>query len=1691
MFRPTSQDDLAPSGQKARFTANVDAIRLSRLLADQQRAATGAEQQVLARWSSWGALPEVFDERKPDWDTERAALRELLSEEEWAAAARTTINAHYTDPAIVRQVWAAIGRLGFTDGDVLEPGSGAGTFLGLAPAGARMVGVELDPVTAAICRALYPHAEVRTESFADTRYPQGHFDAAVGNVPFADVTLHDPVHNAAGHSMHNHFIVKALNLVRPGGVVAVLTSHWTMDAQNPAARREINELADLVGALRLPTGAHRRSAGTEALTDLLILHRRAPGTTPATEAWETVTPVSIDGQMVKVNAYFAEYRPDHILGEVSIGQGMYNAQTLRVSTDLDTLEQRLQAALSEVTESGLQRGLGFAARTARQEAVRAVRVAADPALFDGSIQAQPDGTFRVVSAGELLPLQVPKSAGAELRALLVLRDQATGLLDAEAATREDTAEIGSARDALRGAYERYVARYGPLNRYTKRRTGRTDPDTGEETYARTVPTPLRMLRQDPFGPLVVALEVFDEQEQTATGASILTRRVVAPAPPVRGVDSPADAVAVSLDRHGRIDLPLIARMLGMEEGEARAALSGHVFEDPATGALVHAPDYLSGNIRTKLDQAEAAARDRPELQVNVDALREVMPEPVGVDEITARLGAVWISAEVHQRFLSEILKARDVKVENPLPGMWEVRGGRQGVLATSEWGTVRRPAPDLAQSVMEQKRIQVYDEHKDADGTVVRIFNPVETTAAQERADALQERFGEWVWEDPERARLLAAEYNRRFNSIRLRDYTDAGAYLTFPGMAASFTPRPHQRAAVARMIAEPATGLFHEVGAGKTAEMVAGAMELRRMGLVQKPMIVVPNHMLEQFAREWLQIYPRARVLAASSSDLTADKRRLFVARAAASEWDGIILTQGAFAKIRVDPDSERTYIQRQVAELKQVLDDATGEERMSVKRIQKRLLQVENKTKATIDRPRDPGITFEATGVDYLLVDEMHMYKNLATESNIRDAAIDGSDRATDLHLKLESLRARGHTRVLTGATATPIANSVTEAYVMQRYMRPDLLEHAGLGHFDAWAATFGQTVTEMEMAPTGNGTFRQKTRFARFQNVPEMLRIWSTFADVKTGEDLKLPVPLQAERDDGLRGPRTVSLQPTRELEAYLEDIGGRAERIASKAVPPEEDNMLKVSTDGRKAALDVRLVLTVPPSGPSKIDVAADTIHRIWAQHRDREYLDPATGEPSPIRGGLQLVFSDLGTPNRDRWNVYDELRQQLLDRGLPEGSVRFMHEAKTDTDKARLFAAARTGHIAVLVGSTEKMGVGTNVQARAVALHHLDCPWRPADIAQRDGRILRQGNQNPEVLITRMVTERSFDSYLWQTIERKAAFISQIMRGSLDVREMDELDTATLSAAEAKAIASGNPLLLEKSTAQNEHSRLQRLERAHSRNQSMLHHTRARARELIDTAEADIAILEDAIPRARDTTGDRFVMTVADRSYTSRTDAAEAIAYWARARSLHYLPAYTDRDLGNLGAVGGFTITARATPSLGTGHVEFALDGLPRTGFRLPREEVLAAGVGLIQRLENRASGLPAVISTLRETIENESETLEQAQQRIGQPFKHAAALTAATERLHNVETALAELAKEQEAQRQQAAPASPVTETASTVPAADGGNRNQRQPLDRQAVRDYQPSLGARPGHPTTALKTTPGPLMSSAPVVVPRGPTL
>jgi N12 class adenine-specific DNA methylase len=1519
-----------------------------------------------------------------------------------AAARRNTLNAHYTDAALVTEIWQAAQDLGFTTGSVLEPGCGSGNFIGFAPPGAHMTGIELDPITAGIAQHLYPAARIEAGSFADTRDPDNTYDLTIGNVPFAAAVLHDRRHNRQRHSLHNHFIVKSLHLTRPGGLVIVLTSRYTMDARNPAARREIASLADLVGAIRLPSGAHQRGAGTTVVTDLLILRRRDPGRVPDPTAWEQSRPTTIDNAELTINEYFLA-NPAKVLGTLAATNGAYSADDLVVRPTADTAEA-LRTSLTTITASAKSRDLTWT--PAPDQEAAADPPAAPPTHHpEGHLSALTDGTFTRVTGGTERPHSVPRTQARELRALLALRDTARTLLDTEAASPDDTTELREIRDRLNRQYDSYLQTFGPLNRYTVRRTGRTDPSTGDPVLARIQP-PQGSFRIDPLAPLVYALEEFEPAGQRAAKASIFRGRVVAPREPRLGADTPADALAICLDTCGEIRLPEIARLLGVPEPEARAQLSNLVFDDPATGTLVPAAQYLSGNVREKLHLAEKFAQAESRYQANVAELTRVIPADLGPGEIEARLGAAWIDATIVRQFLRELLDDPDLSVEHPGGQIWAVKGRTTSVLAASTWGTGRYPAPALAQSLLEQRKIEVRDQIKTPHG-YRSVVNLDATMAAQEKATELAGRFSDWAWENPARAAALAASYNDRFNNLVLRNYDNAT--LSLPGLAITFRPRPHQVAAVARMISEPAVLLAHEVGAGKTAEMIMGITELRRLSLARKPAIVVPNHMLDQFSREWLQLYPQARILIARREDLQQARRREFVARCATGTWDGIVMSRSAFERIPLSPANQRTYLERELGQIRDWIKAAKSGGGLTVKRLEATLLRAEERLRAKLDSAKDPGITFEATGIDYLCIDEAHGYKNLYTASNMPDASIDGSMRASDLDMKIDYLRRRNGCRVVTFATATPIANSVTEAYVMQRYLRPDLLEDAGITAFDSWAATFGKVVTQVELAPEGGDSFRLKSRFASFQNVPEMLKMLHVAADVKTADDLKLPVPLLVPREDGQRAPVTVTVEPSDELIDYVTELGNRAERVRNRAVGASEDNMLKISGDGRRAALDLRLV-GQPQTTPGKTTAAANRITAIWQHTRDRVYRSPG-GTPYPVPGALQLVFCDLGTPG-PHWNIYDDLRGQLVARGLPRESIRYIHEAKTDRDKAQLFAACRSGTVAVLVGSTEKMGVGTNVQDRAIALHHLDAPWRPADVAQREGRIIRQGNLNPEIQIYRYVTQRSFDGYMWQSLQRKSAFIGQVMHNRLDAREINDIGDTALSFSEVKALATGNPLLMDKAEADANLTRLQRAERAHHRTQDNLRQTIARLHRDIARLTQLAADIDTTVTRRQDTRGDRFTMPLEGNRHTKRIDAGR------------HLKNILTRQLAELdgqrtsttqpGHLAGFPLTTTAERALGSTSITMALNTVPEGTVHLDATDLRDADpAGLISRLEHRLHRLEDTKTATLDRTEHTRRELTHAEANVGQPFLQTIQLAEARERSRQIDTQLQQIAQPQ------------------------------------------------------------------------------
>jgi N12 class adenine-specific DNA methylase len=1709
--------------------ANLEALRVLRACQAQDRPATDAEQRVLARWSGWGAVPAVFDDTHSEFALAREALAALLNGDEYAAAARNTLNAHYTDPALVSAIWSALGELGFTAGRVLEPGCGSGTFIGLAPPGADTVGVELDPVTAGITGLLYPRAQVLAESFADTRAPEAAFDLVVGNVPFAKVSLNDPRHNRAGHSIHNHFIIKSLHLVAPGGLVALITSRYTLDAANPAARREIAALADLVGAIRLPSSAHQRTAGTTVVTDLLVLRRREDGFEPHGDSgWErtdlvtatalaggTATGARATGQSgarpatddtVRINAYFLAH-PQMVCGQLGIGRGMFSATELTVTAQRPAHELLTEALDRLVTHA---HAAELTHRPTAATPRRAALVGRAANLAEGHIARTDDG-FTQVEDGQLRPFPVPGTQRDELAALLGLRDSAVALLTAEAASMDDSADITDLRAQLNQRYDRYAARWGPINRFGWKRSGRVNPATGQPSMARITPGQ-GGFRGDPHSPVVYALEEFDPSTGHADKAAILTRRVVAPRAPRLGADTPADALAICLDTHGRVDLEDIARLLGTTAADARAQLGALVFDDPpsapvpAIGStadtdrgtdfdaertshiaapdeparLIPAAEYLSGNVREKLAAAVAAAAVDDRFGANVTALRPVVPADIAPEDIHVALGVPWIGQPHVQQFLRETFADPSLTAEHAHGVNWIVTGREVGVAATSTWGTPDMPAPNLAQTLLRQQPVLVHDEieHTLADGTETtrRVLNPAKTAAAQAKAEELAQRFSEWVWQDSARAEELARSYNAAFNSLVLRNYDDVE--LSLPGLAKDFTPRPHQVAAVARMIAEPAVGLWHEVGAGKTAEMAMGVMELRRLGLVSKPAIVIPNHMIEQLTREFAQLYPRARLLAISGDDLTRDKRRRFVARIATGDWDAVILTSGAFERIPMSSKAQADYLTAQQDHLRAAIarQEASGERSRSLKRMQRTLLAAEERAKARLERDYDPAVTFQATGIDYITIDEAHRYKNLHTPSNISGAAIEGSTRASDLDMKLHYLRGRRPDgRVGCFATATPIANSVTEAHVMLRYLRPDLLAAANVSDFDSWAAVFGQTVSEIELSVSGSN-FRAKQRFAKFHNLPELLRLWWVPGDVKIAEDLNLPRPELVARHDGRREPVTVLIPRSVELGEFIDELGLRAERIAAGAADRDEDNILNISREGRAAALDLRLVGRTASGGDTKLDIAAAKIAAIWREHREDRFTNP-DGTPHPTPGGLQIVFCDQGTPkpagDNEQWSAYGELKRQLVAHGVPDRQVQFVQSTRNDREKAELFQACRTGRISVLIGSTETMGVGTNVQTRAVALHHLDCPWRPADLAQRDGRILRQGCQYPEVSIYRYVTENSFDAYSWQTVARKAGFIGQVMRGRLDVREIEDLGDTTLSYSEVKALAAGNPLLLDKARADAELVRLERLERSHTASRTRLRQLIERHQDTITHAGTEVAALTSAIERRIDTRADAFAATVDGLRYTDRAEAGLQLREWL-CGAINSAGA-ARLALPDVARLGGHTVDATVwcRPDQGWQLAVRGVDGAVLSGSVKSLGEMAPAS--LIQRLENQLGRFERYLDIARDRIATSTEEIDRAGGQLERGFAHTEALAAARQACAEINHTLAELATPAQPaadippgnpsddpprEALGAAAAGPATTTASENTTAATGIETR----PRTDITSGRPAVGPRPG---------------------------
>ncbi|MFB8026005.1 MULTISPECIES: UvrD-helicase domain-containing protein [unclassified Streptomyces] len=1688
---PADGAPLAPSSPLNRVKANIAAIEILHRLENEQRPATAEEQKELARWSGWGATPQVF-KPKPDekFAPLQKKLQELLTEEEWREARANTKNAHYTDPRIVQQIWDAVGNLGFDGGDVLEPGSGSGNFIGYAPEAARMMGVELDPITARISKALYPHSDIRHESFGDTRAPNATFDLAIGNVPFGRYKVPDLIHNKGNHSVHNHFILKSLELTRPGGLVAMVTSSLTMDGhgQNAeSARMEMASKAELVGAIRLPSGAHQRTAGTGVVTDLLIFRRRerdknfTSGRTRTKEIkarsergqndppmWVHSLPrFGLPGQLdpqkdetatpVHYNSYFHD-RPEQILGELSVGHGMNRADELRVDGNGTDPIAALRTALKRTVAEAQAAGLGYQAPPEGRK--RVVLLPPGSSRVDGHVQAEPDGTFTQVRDGMVHPFPVPKTQADEARQLLAIRDTYQSLLAEESRKDADESLIERMRGALNEQYETYAKKYGAINRFEWAKTTVTDPLTGEKVqkkYRKKAPRGGLFAKDPTMSASVSSLDDYDDITDTTTRAAIFEKRQGTYREIAERADAPQDALAIVLEQHGDLTPEALADVMGTDAEDATARLLAASSVDPDTGvsyplafqrpdgSLVPAADYLSGNVREKLADARRAVVDDERFQVNVDHLERVIPPDLSTGEIAAPMGASWIGREPVQQFLRETLNSDQITVSWQGGALWAVDAPdsikKQIAFRTRDtWSGKGYDALKLAEAILTNKKIRVTVETRDG-----LIFDQQATDDAIARADQLKEAFTDWLWADPDRAERFKRHYNDTFNSMAPRSYD--GQRRTMPGLVEWFKPHGHQHSAVSRMVNEPAVLLAHEVGAGKTAEMTMGVMELRRLGLIKKAAIVVPGHMLDQFTTEFAELYPESvannRILTAGSDDLSGNGRREFIARAASGDYDAVIMTQTAFESIQMRHDVQERYIQRQLDALEEKIRrqkeiDGEDNDTRLVKRMETQLANRRTKLAKKLSGLKDAaGLHFEDMGIDYLVVDEAHMYKNLYTASSIDSAAIEGSNRASDLDMKLEYLREHtGSGRVVTFATATPVANSITEVHTMMRYLRPDLLRQLGIEDFDDFASAFGQMVSAIERA--ADGSYSEKTRLAAFQNVPELMRIWRAFADVKNSEDLDLPVP------DVAGGKAVTITMPMSEAqEEYEEQIKHRAAQLAAGGVDPRDDNYLKLMSDGRASALDPRLLDPELGAG-NKLPTVADNITRIHEQTKDVVYPSSKTDStPHPTPGGLQIVFLDLGTPKDpgktkkrkknageedgaepgdgsgkeaavNNFSTYDELKSLLIARGVPSDKIRYIHEAKDDAAKARLFHEARTGKIAVLIGSTQKMGTGTNVQLRATAMHHVDAPWRPADVEQRNGRVIRQGNSNNEVAIFQYATERSTDAKFWEAIARKARFIRQLMRGSLTERVVEDIGEIKFDADESAALIAGDPHLIAQASLRPIVKRLRSRANAHQRSQEGFRKS-IRDAELAETrTDALVSELEDVLQKRKKTRGADFNARIGTTDYEGsegRSEARDALNKAARAvlkRGPQGLSG-DDPQPEVIGQLGGLDITAVYEQrwdfyiSSYVRGVTLEIPAIPDSG-RLYQDHHLVDMDGKPQqlplmRLEDSVAGIEAQIRRAQDDLSDKKRAADQALTRVGKSFDLAEDLAKAEQQL--------------------------------------------------------------------------------------------
>ena len=1368
-FRITD-DHLGEGGAKQKYARNIEAIRTLFKLEQEHRGATAEEQQVLSQYVGWGGLSDAFDPGKDSWAKEYAELKGLLSEDEYAAARSSTLNAHYTSPTVIKAIYEAVGRMGFETGNILEPSMGVGNFFGMLPdsmADSRLYGVELDSITGRIAKMLYPQADITVAGF-ETTDRHDFYDLAVGNVPFGQYKVNDKAYNKLGFSIHNYFFAKAIDQVRPGGVVAFVTSRYTMDSKDSTARKHMAERADLLGAIRLPNNAFRANAGTDVVSDIIFLQKRDR---PADiePAWVQLGKTE-DG--FAINQYFVDH-PEMVLGELTTESTQYGREEFTVAplegTSLaDQLAEAVQHIEGQYTEVEVE-----TPDIADAEAERKT-LPADPEVKNFSYTVVDSEVFYRENS-VMTQVELSDTAKGRVTGMVELRQIVNELIDQQLNDYPDE-DIKATQAKLNTAYDAFTAKYGLLN---DRKNG-------------------RLFEQDSSYYLLCSLENLDEQGQLKSKAAMFTKRTIRPERTVTSVDTPSEALAVSIGEHGKVDLPYMAELLGTpgEYGRITTELSGVIFKDPAAdptdpeAGWQMADEYLSGDVRAKLRMAQFAAETNPEFAVNVDALTKAQPRELEASEIDVRLGATWLAPEIIQKFMTETFQIpyylrHAVKVRySPYTAEWRVEGktatGRGDIISSETYGTSRANAYKILEETLNLKDVRIYDTIEDAEGKPKRVLNKRETMLAQQKQQVIKDAFANWVWQDPQRRIALVKQYNELFNSTRPREYD--GSHIKFVGMNPEITLREHQRNAIAHVLYGGNTLLAHEVGAGKTYEMAASAMEAKRLGLCQKSLFVVPNHLTEQWASEFLNLYPNAKLLVARRKDFETANRKKFCARIATGDYDAVIIGHSQFERIPLSFERQERIIQEQIYETLAAINELKvhAGENFSIKQMEKTRKTLETKLeKLRSDERKDDVITFEQLGVDRLFVDESHFYKNLFLTTKMRNVAglsTSEAQKSSDMFGKCRYLDEITGGRGVVFATGTPVSNSMTELYTVMRYLQYSTLQQKKLTHFDCWASTFGETTTAIELAPEGTG-YRARTRFAKFFNLPELMSIFKEVADIKTSDQLHLPVP-EAKFE-------TVVAKPSEIQKEMVQELSKRAADIHSGIVDASVDNMLCVTNDGRKIGLDVRLMNPMLPDDPnSKLNVCVQNVLKIWEEGKDQKLT--------------QLLFCDLSTPKNDgNFNVYDDIRKKLVAAGVPENEIEFIHNADTEAKKAALFSKVRSGDVRVLLGSTAKMGAGTNVQSRLVAVHHLDVGWKPSDMTQRNGRIIRQGNMNKEVKVFNYVTEGTFDSYLYQTLENKQRFISQIMTSKSPVRSCEDVDEQALSYAEIKALCAGNPLIKEK------------------------------------------------------------------------------------------------------------------------------------------------------------------------------------------------------------------------------------------------------------------------------------------------------